>query len=301
VKSELAAGLRYGAFGAAGLSAVALGRYYVATPSKRPRAAPFGGAVLVAATVAALHHTHLLPHALPWALVALTAAGVAVDFGAPVCVGVLLAVPGAWWLAASTGVPAVGWVKVAIAVVAAAGGGLVAGSDRRLGRWSLLVVLVTAGGVYGTVPDTEQALALLGAAIAIAFAFWAARLGAAGSWAFAGLVAWTAAVGGVGRHSSIVGGLACLGVLLVAPLWPRRVPAFAIAAAQWPVVFVASRVAGLRPTTGGVGRRRRGGSRGAAARPVSCSSDGVRSDRRRAAPRRTLATRTARARSAARG
>jgi hypothetical protein len=80
-----------------------------------------------------------------------------------------------------------------------------------------------------------------------------------------GLVAWTVAAGGVGRPSSIIGGLACLGLLIIEPLARALAPTGAsllgaverrwwgvvpVAAGQLLLVFIASRWAGLRPATG---------------------------------------------------
>ncbi len=125
--------------------------------------------------------------------------------------------------------------------------------------------------MYFTVPDTEHALVLLGAALPLALSSWPvplARLGSGGAYAATGLLAWTAAIDGVARPASIVGGICSLGLLvaepvgrLIGPTGPRpgaRRPspidrlantwaaALWIGVAQACIVLVTSRVVGLR-------------------------------------------------------
>jgi hypothetical protein len=183
------------------------------------------------------------------ALAAATAAGLAVT-GAP-------ADP-------ALGRPA---LAAATAVVAAA----LAAFDRRWGRLGLppALVAVTAAGIWACVPDVEGPLVLLGAALPIALLGRpgppavrrppAAAVGVAVSVAVAAVVVWVVATGGAGRPGSVVGGLACLGLLLVEPavrlLDPRRRGpldpvegrpglAWAALAAQLVLAGFASRVAG---------------------------------------------------------
>jgi hypothetical protein len=140
-------------------------------------------------------------------------------------------------------------------VTIVAGGALVADVDRRTARRGLgpLLFAVSVGGVYATVPDTEQALVLLGVAAPVALLGWPLRragLGAAGSPAAVAVLAWSAAVGGVGRPSSIVGAVGCLGLFVVGPVSRRavRTSASTVVAAHALLVLVSARVAGLRPT-----------------------------------------------------
>jgi hypothetical protein len=162
-----------------------------------------------------------------------------------------------WWLLA-----------VATAAVAAA----LAGFDRRWRRPALAPALlaVTAAGIWATVPDVEAALVLLGAAVPMALLGWPSPLagraagpppgyGVAGSVAVAAVLVWAVATGGAARPGSVVGGLACLGLLAVEPaarwLDPRRRGpldpverrpglAWAALAAQLALVALASRVVG---------------------------------------------------------
>jgi hypothetical protein len=147
----------------------------------------------------------------------------------------------------------------------------VASFDRRWRELGLLPALlaVTAVGIWATVPDVEAALVLLGAAVPLTLLGWPgplagrrpapAAFGIAGSVAVAAVLAWTVATGGVGRSGSVVGGLACLGLLAVEPavrlLDPRRRspldplerrPGLAVAAlaTQLVLVALAARVVG---------------------------------------------------------
>jgi hypothetical protein len=128
----------------------------------------------------------------------------------------------------------------------------------------LLAISVT--GVYATVPDTEQALVALGAALPLALLGWPwplTSLGPVGAYLATGVLLWVAATGGAPRGSAMVGGAACLGLLVVEPLARMLDPArqsvlehlpeggVGVALACLPhlaLVAVAARVAGLQPT-----------------------------------------------------
>jgi hypothetical protein len=185
------------------------------------------------------------------ALAAATAAGLAVT-GAP-------ADPAVGW-------PALAAITVVVAVALAA-------FDRRWGRLGLppALLAVAAAGIWACVPDVEGPLVLGGAVLPMALlgrpgpvaGRWpgAAAFGSAGSAAVAAVLVWVVATGGAGRPGSVVGGLACLGLLLVEPAArlldpsrPRRSPldpvegrpglAWAALAAQLGLTGYASRVAG---------------------------------------------------------
>ena len=183
--------------------------------------------------------------------------------------GLAPAVAGAAALVA-TGALAAGWeagLAPAVAGAAAvAAGALLTDFDRRRRdglAWPLLAVSVA--GVWATVPDVEAAVVALGAALPPALLGWPSplarsglvALGLAGSLASAGLLVWVVATGGAGRPGSMVGGLACLGVLGVEPVARRLagrgpagppLPAPLLAAAHLVLVAVAARVVGRRET-----------------------------------------------------
>jgi hypothetical protein len=89
--------------------------------------------------------------------------------------GAVLAVPGALLLARGViSDPDVAWVGPLVAMATVGGGLVLAEFDRRwsgLGAAPLLLA-ITAAGIYGTVPDTEEALALLGAALPLVLLGW---------------------------------------------------------------------------------------------------------------------------------
>ena len=186
-------------------------------PARRPGA---GGALVVGA-LGVLLATGNATWWLGVALALLAAAGWWHASG-PVLrrAGLAVGALGAWMLGFGPG-GALGplWVRALVVVATLGVTVALASFERRWGRATLPLVLLAAGGIYGTTPDTQQSLVLLGAALGAAVAGWwlSGGLGAAGAPAVAGLVVWTVAVGGRGRHSAIVGGLGCLGVLLAEP------------------------------------------------------------------------------------
>jgi hypothetical protein len=139
----------------------------------------------------------------------------------------------AWSLVADGGLALGLWTVAAICVT----GALLHDFDRHRRRQGLAPVLlaVSAAGVYATIPDVEAAVVVVGATLPIALLGWpgplawprsaAAQpppsLGEAGALATAGLLVWTVAAGGSTRPGSIVGGLACLGLLALEPLARR--------------------------------------------------------------------------------
>jgi hypothetical protein len=176
---------------------------------------------------------------------------------------------GAWAMAWHGGLQDVFWIRATTMAAAIAGGAALAVFDRRWGHrgYSPILLAVTVVGIYETVPDPGDALVLLGVALPIAVLGWPRpllRVGSAGSFAVAGVLAWVVARGGYGRQSSIVGGIACFGLLAVEPLirgFRRRawspldlVPpgwtfAPVVAGVHLALVYTASRVAGLRANT----------------------------------------------------
>ena len=151
-------------------------------------------------------------------------------------VGPMVAVlrPSAWTVAIAT-VPGaavvawaaslenhVDWVPPLVFVATVIGAALVADFDRANARAGLGPVLIaaTAFAMYTALPDTEQIIAVAGAALPIALLgapLPLASLGTPGAASCVGLLAWVAAIGGRARPGSFVGAAACLGVMLVEP------------------------------------------------------------------------------------
>jgi hypothetical protein len=245
------------------------------------------GAVVVSVAAVALVDTGNAPSGLLVALAVLAAGGAGATAlrsrrndprhrpasggagrAAAVLVPPLLVVPGAALLSFGPGggVPGPTWVHVMVVAAVPVASAALSDFDRRWGRLALPLLVLTAGGIYATTPDTEQILVVLGATLGVTAVGWwpALSVGPVAVPALAGLVVWTVAVDGRGRHSAIVGGLACLGIIVVEPLaaalgagW--RPPALGRLRAGWApavalgaqagMVAVASRLAGLRTST----------------------------------------------------
>jgi hypothetical protein len=142
------------------------------------------------------------------------------------------------------------WIRVVVTGATAAGGLLTVDTDQRVPRLTPLLLLVGAVGVYVCVPDTEAPKALLGALVAAAVIGLEPRLRhLVGYASVVGLFVWIAAYGGLGRAGSVVGGIACLGVvpLIAVVRWSAatRGRVAILVATQVALVLFVSRVAGL--------------------------------------------------------
>jgi len=218
---EFIAGLLSGAVAA--LLVVALG---LLCRRLRRRPAPVAGMALVIAALTALL-TAAPPHlALILGALMLTLTGaLATHLDAPYWLWMALMVPGAA-LVYRADIPGVAWAPHAVFLAVVVLAPAVADFTRRHRDLAVgpALALCSIGGVYVTVPDTEQARLLLGVGIPLAFSGWPLRLaslGPVGAPALVLVFAWTAATGGRGRASSVLAGIACLGVLALEP-WVRR-------------------------------------------------------------------------------
>jgi hypothetical protein len=119
-------------------------------------------------------------------------------------------------------------------------------------------IAMTLGGVFLTVPDTEEILVLLGSALPVFVWAWPkpyVRLGG-GVFPLVGILMWVIAWGGRGREGSIVGAVACLAILLVEPvearLKRRFLPASSVATTviHGVLILIVARIAGLQAAPG---------------------------------------------------
>lgn len=261
-----------------GLGALAIGAVAGAAWRRTGRSgpAPIGGLLVAGAAALALRVPVSAPRVDDPDLSAGLAAGLALLAAAGVAAGAMrrpavftaaLGAPGAWFVAYQSGLVDTAWVRVAVTLGALTGGSLAAVAEQPPGRAGLgpPLLALSALGVYFTVPDTEEAMVLLAAAGPVAVLGWPLRiaaLGTGGAMAAAGLLAWTVAAGGYGRSSSIVGGLGCLGLLVLEPV-ARRIagaqlraspqrgaPAVFVLSTHLAVVYLASRVVGVRRSVG---------------------------------------------------
>jgi hypothetical protein len=148
----------------------------------------------------------------------------------PVLSATVALIPGAVLLGAVTPLAGSGLSRVLLATATVAIGVAIRDFDAMHGApggtWVLFAV--SAIGVYLAVPDTELARVMLG--VALPFVLLSVPkamcpIGPAGSAALAGFFAWVVFVGGRGRPGSVVGGLACLGLLLAEPVGRRWIGA----------------------------------------------------------------------------
>ena len=196
-----------------------------ATRVRRPL--PIAGLAIVAGTLLAIAARRSVPGEL---LVAIVGIGAVCGIGrARLAPGpaTLCAVPFALLLA-STLDDQPGWLRVIVVVVASAGAVAVAETDelwRETGVTPLLLA-ISAVAIYLAVPDTEETAALLGVVLPVALLGWplrAASLGRAGGGAATALVVWIVATDGRAAPPAVLGGLACLALLLgLAPGHARR-------------------------------------------------------------------------------
>jgi hypothetical protein len=221
---------------------------------RRGRREP-GVAVAVAlACVVGLRVEHRLPAALVVALVLLLL-GEWSTRDAGLLPRVVAAVPGALVLGAALPDGWPFWIRASVVVVALVGGALADGADRVTPRLVPALFAIGAVGIYFCVPDTEAPKVLLGALVAGAAIGLEPRLTSTRGVAMVtALFAWIAGYGGVGRPGSVVGGLACLGVVLLLPVARWRATSAArtviVLLTQCALVVYESRVAGFEHSAG---------------------------------------------------
>jgi hypothetical protein len=175
----------------------------------------------------------------------------------------LLVVPGSIWFAGVTPVTDLTWVRVLIAVMIPLAGFLVTDFEKRHSGLGLGVTFygIAVFGMFAAVPDTEWGVTLLAVTFPITFLAWpsvAASLGPEGAYLAIMAFLWVTAQGGMARPPSIIGSVACLGLLLLEPVviaikpsavrlttWFTHNAAGAVIAAlpQFVVMILCSRVA----------------------------------------------------------
>lgn len=225
----------------------------------RDEPAPVAGILFVAASLAGLATVRPVPPSGLTGLALLALAGSIFRSTRRItALPALVAAPGAWLVAFDTNLPGPEWVRWLAFASIAAGAPLAASFDREHWRTMLGPVLfaVSVAGVFATVPDTEEARLLLGAIALIAVLAWPFRLatlGVIGSHVAVGLLIWVAVIGGEGRSASVIGASGCLAILALEPIARSlpgsaraRIPSTMSIMLHLAVVYVASRVAGLR-------------------------------------------------------
>jgi hypothetical protein len=192
--------------------------------SGRARIVRPGAAAIVAALVG-IKVTTSLPGALVAALALLAATTyVAQRNRASTAQLLLVASPGAVLVAVAADTSDPVWlgpfVVAAAAATVACLGDFLATARSPVRGFELALIVLTALGIYATVPETGQATVVVGAlvpAAVLGLVGESSSLDRACVSALAGLLVWTAAIGGQSRPSSVIGSMVCFGVLIAHP------------------------------------------------------------------------------------
>lgn len=223
----------------AGLIALALGVLLVLASRRGGKPLPLGGFLIAAAMIFAFWRLEVdLSGELPALGALLLGVLAARIFRATDLVTALAATPGAVWLAISSEVTDLGWVRVLIALTIPIAGYLIADFESRYSPMGLGMLFYTFAviGVFLAIPDTEWALTLLAVTLPITFLAWpypGMRLGRGGSYVAVAFFVLVIAQGGGPRPASIVGALACLGLMLIEPVMIEIHPAV-VKLTSWP-------------------------------------------------------------------
>jgi hypothetical protein len=258
--TQFTTGLSFGGPAVAVTAVVALA--WVAVFRRR---GPLAGLALAAAGLLAMADVFDIPEALVAGIVVLAIAGLIASLTPwSDAVGLALSIPGALMVVEADGIPDVSWMKPLIVVTIVLGGTAVGSFDERwrASTFGPVLLPMCVAGVYLTVPDTEHLLVLVGVAIAVPILGWPfplASLGRPGAYGAIALLMWAAAVDGTGRPASVIGASACFGFFVAEAIVryvtrreldldriPHVVRVVPYAVAHGAVVYVGSRVAGLR-------------------------------------------------------
>ena len=256
---EFKAGVAFGLATAAVASAAGL-----VWRSRHGRPIPLAGVALVVAVLAGLAYTETIPRSLIWAMVALAFGGLFAGRVRGVWpVPLLLAVPGAWLVAFRSEVVLPTWATWFVFAAVVVASPLAVDFEQRRTTWTPALYALFVAGIFAAVPDTEQALVLLGAAaVAALLPLAGATFGSVGMYPAVGIALWVIAQGATGRPAAVLGAAACLGVLVMEPiarrLSPRRITlldrvqgpyweGLVVMVIQLVAVLAASRIAGLEP------------------------------------------------------
>ncbi len=217
--TELLTGL---AFGAAALVLAWVSGLFLR--GRRGCPARIGGILLTLAALLALPVAASVPPGLWWGLGLLVVGGLAMQtWPALAPFGPVVALPGAWLVGMEAVLPGEGWARWFVVFVIVVGAPFVArfATHPVTGAWTPVMFALFSIGIFLTVPDTEEALVLLGVSLPMAIPSLPgspSRFGVAGTYAGAAVALWVIVQGGAGRPAAIIGATACLGLLLTDPV-----------------------------------------------------------------------------------
>ncbi len=233
----LGAAVAAAVLGALGVARLATGRWWAGAGT----AAAIGGLV-------GLTTTERVSEELVAAL-ALLALGALLTQTRMVVLRVVAAAPGAVLLAYQVPEIVPRWVPFVVGVATVVGCALLPELDGDRPRLTGVCLAIAAAGVFFAVPDTEEARTIVGAMLVAGLLSIApdVRRDAVGASAAIGLLMWTAGTGGYARPGAVVGGVACLGVLVLGWVvrWARPHD-LVVLAVQAGLVLAVARGAGSR-------------------------------------------------------
>jgi hypothetical protein len=223
------------------------------------RVGPWAGLAFVVAGLLAIDDAFVVERPMVVAVAVLLAGGLAAVRFHPL-VWLVAAAPGALLFVESTELDDPTWAYGTILVTTLVGGLLMADFDKAFARTGLppIMLAITLLGAYVTTPETQHTILLTGAALPLVLLGWPwplGSLGVGGSFAVTAIVTWTIVLDGSFRPSSVVGGIASLGLFAVEPVVRRLRPGVAsppvlvVGGLHLVVVGLCSRVAGLRSST----------------------------------------------------
>ena len=211
----------------------------IQSATKAPGSLPIGGLLISVATLIAVAFAGEVPIAL-WSgigLIWLLTTLVLRLGGSSVAIA-LASVPGAVVVAlAATEQP--GWVRAVVVLSVPILGFLLGDFESRYGVRGLGVIYfgLAAFGSFLAVPDTESIRTLFAVALPISFLAWPrvrVSVGPPGAYLVAALLVLFTSEGGTGRPASVIGALACLGLVIVEPVAVRIKPRIASLAERLP-------------------------------------------------------------------
>jgi hypothetical protein len=250
----------------AGAAAVA-GALLLVRRRRSNRPMPLGGLLVALAFLLGLAVVRRAPSGLAIGVALLVIAGLpaVLESRSGPLIGLFLSAAGSGSIAFWGALPDRAWLRITVLLSVPAAAWLLRDFELGPGRAGIGLVLlpVSAAGVFAGVPNTEQALLLLGVTAPLALVGWPrplATLGPGWAPAVAGVYVWVVAVGGSLRAGAVIGGLGCLGLLAAEPLaraisagksrlpfaWPSGLAAAAVGLIHGVLVLVCSRMAGVR-------------------------------------------------------
>ena len=184
---------------------------------------PIVGVLVAVATLATLQLAGAeLGASIPAVLLIVAAVAATRLFKSPAWIKAVASLPGAFWLAVAAPFESF-WIRVLTVVTVPLIGMLIGDFEMRHDGLGLGVVFFTIAtlGLFAAVPDTEWALSLMAVSVVLTFLSWpkvAGSLGSEGAYAAVAVFILVAGVGGSGRPPSVLGSIACLGLLILEPV-----------------------------------------------------------------------------------